>query len=387
MPRPSGVLRYLMTAFSARMADEGMAVAVVMLAAYRTGSAAQGAFVLTAWMAPHVLAAPLTGAVAARARRLRLFYVGALGGFALAISALAMSIGRVPLPVVLAVAAAGGCCGPAVSGGLSSLITRLLPAGAERDRAYSWDAVIYNAAAVAGPGATGLVSAALSPTTAVLMLSAAAACAAALMALLPLRAITAATCLAFIGIGALTTTSVLLAESLGSAGAGGLLMTAFAAGALAGTLGIARLRPAASPQRLALIGLLGTGMGLAAAALAPSVPTAAASFTVAGACDGLVLTATLRIRADHSPPRWRAQVFTIGAGLKISAAALGSVLAGPATTGAAHWYLTGIAVLQAAGALVYTLIRRSNRADPLPPAGAAVADGYPGPGQRGDRIA
>ncbi|MFE6678934.1 hypothetical protein [Streptomyces sp. NPDC057729] len=142
MPRPSGVLRYLMTAFSARMADEGMAVAVVMLAAYRTGSAAQGAFVLTAWMAPHVLAAPLTGAVAARARRLRLFYVGALGGFALAISALAMSIGRVPLPVVLAVAAAGGCCGPAVSGGLSSLITRLLPAGAERDRAYSWDAVI-----------------------------------------------------------------------------------------------------------------------------------------------------------------------------------------------------------------------------------------------------
>ncbi|MFB6990482.1 MFS transporter [Streptomyces sp. NPDC056178] len=418
MPRPSGVLRYLMTAFSARMADEGMAVAVVTLAAYRTGSAAQGAFVLTAWMAPHVLAAPLTGAVAARARRPRLFYVGALGGFALAISALAMSIGRVPLPVALAVAAAGGCCGPAVSGGLSSLITRLLPAGAERDRAYSWDAAIYNAAAVAGPGATGLVSAALSPITAALMLSAAAACAAALMALLPLRpdtaaarvsparlrqdlaagarivrreqelrAITAATCLAFIGIGALTTTSVLLSESLGSAGAGGLLMTAFAAGALAGTLGIARLRPAPSPQRLALIGLIGTGMGLAAAALAPSVPTAAASFTVAGACDGLVLTATLRIRADHSPPRWRTQVFTIGAGLKISAAALGSVLAGPATTGAAHWYLTAIAVLQAAAALLYTLIRRSSRADPLPSAGTAVADGCPGPGRPGDRLA
>ncbi|MEV7232350.1 MFS transporter [Polymorphospora sp. NPDC051019] len=378
-----------MTAFFARLADEGMAVAVVMLAVDRTGSAAHGAFVLTAWMAPHVFAAPLAGAVAARARRPRLFYAGALGGFAMAISALAISIGRIPLPLALAIAAAGGCCGPIVSGGLSSLITRLLPAGGERSRAYSWDAMTYNAAAVAGPGTAGLVASALSPATAMLVLSAAAACACVLTALLPLRtgvegspvvptrlrrdmadgvrtvwqerelrAITAATCLAFTGIGALTTTSVLLATSLGSAGAGGLLMTAFAVGAMAGTLGMTRLRPTVLPQRLAVIGLLGTALGLAAAALVSSVPVAAVCFAAAGACDGLVLAVTLRIRADHSPPQLRTQVFTIGAGLKISAAATGSALAGLATVGTAHWYLTGIALLQAAAALLYTLVRR-----------------------------
>ncbi|MGV9270084.1 MFS transporter [Kitasatospora sp. NPDC003701] len=381
------MLRYLVTAFFARMADEGTAVAVVMLAVHRTGSAAHGAFVLTAWTAPHVFAAPLTGALAARARRPRLFYAGALAGFALAISALATGIGRIPLPLVLAVAAAGGCCGPIVSGGLSSLITRLAPAGPQRDRAYAWDAVIYNAAAVAGPGTAGLVASTLSPATAMLVLSTAAACACVLTPLLPLhaegpqtatarlgrdladgvrtvwrerelRAITAATCLTFTGIGALTTTSVLLAMSLGNASAGGLLMTVFAVGALTGTLGITRLRRTVPPQRLAVIGLLATGICLAAAALVPAVPVAAACFAAAGAGDGLVLTATLRIRADHSPPQRRTQVFTIGAGLKISAAAIGSALGGLSTASTAHWYLTGIAALQAAGAVLYAVVRR-----------------------------
>ncbi|MFF9722728.1 MFS transporter [Streptomyces gardneri] len=418
----AGVPRYLVTAFFARLADEGTAVAVVMLAVARTGSAAHGAFVLTAWMAPHVLAAPLAGALAERARRPRLFHCGALGGFALAISAVAFSVGRLPLPLVLVVAAAGGCCGPIVSGGLSSLISRLLPAGAERDRAYSWDAVVYNAAAVGGPGAAGLLASAVSPAAAMLALSAAAACACALTALLPLRAdmgaevpagteaparaegatetptgaeapagaeaspvaptrlrrdladglrtvwrerelraITAATCLAFTGIGALTTTGVLLATHLGSAGAGGLLMTAFAVGALAGTLGLTRVRPTVSPQRLAVIGLAGTALGLAAAASAPSVPVAAACFAVAGAFDGLVLTVTLRLRADHSPTRRRTQVFTIGAGLKMSGAAAGSALAGLATAGTAREYLAGIALVQAAAALLYVLTRRDAR--------------------------
>ncbi|MFJ9949796.1 MFS transporter [Kitasatospora sp. NPDC091207] len=389
MSERSRVPRYLVTAFFARLADEGVAVAVVMLAVHRTGGAAQGALVLTAWMAPHVLAAPLTGAVAARSRRPRLFYAGAFAGFALAIAALAAGIGRAPLPLVLTVAAAGGCCGPIVSGGLSGLITRLVPAGPGRDRAYAWDAVLYNAAAVAGPGTTGLVASALSPAAALLVLSTAAACACALTPLLPLRAgaegppvattrlrrdladgmstvwrerelraITAATCLAFTGIGALTTTGVLLATGLGSAGGGGVLMTAFAVGALAGTLGTTRPRPAVPPRRLAVIGLLATGIGLAAAAPAPAVPVAAACFAVAGAGDGLVLTATLRIRAEHAPARWRTQVFTIGAGLKISAAAGGSALGGLATASTAHWYVTGIAVLQAAGALLYTLVGR-----------------------------
>ncbi|MEU8778672.1 MFS transporter [Streptomyces sp. NPDC048606] len=396
----SGARRYLLTALCARLADEGVAVAVILLAVHRTGGAAQGALVLTAWMAPHVLAAPLTGAVAARARRPRLLYAGALGGFALSIAALALGIGRLPLPLTLVVAAAGGCCGPIVSGGLSSLITRLLPAGEEQDRAYSWDAVVYNVAGIAGPGTAGLAASYFSPTTALLILAGTAACACALVTTLrpragespttertplrrdlvdgattvwkvrELRAITAATCLAFTGIGALTTTAVLLATRLGHPGAGGLLMTAFAVGALVGTLGMARWRNVTSSQRSALVGLLVTAAGLAAATLVSPLPLVAACYAVAGAGDGLVLTATLRLRAEHAPPRWRPQVFTIGAGLKITAAAAGSALAGTATVATAPWYLLAAALTQAAAALLYHLARRDTRrtapADPAP---------------------
>ncbi|MGW7192753.1 MFS transporter, partial [Streptomyces sp. NPDC054838] len=91
-----GFGRYLGAALAARFASEGMGMAVVLLALERTGSAAHGAFVLTAWLAPHVLAAPLAGAAAARARRPRLFYAGALGGFTAAVAALALLLGRAP---------------------------------------------------------------------------------------------------------------------------------------------------------------------------------------------------------------------------------------------------------------------------------------------------
>ncbi|WP_308050756.1 MFS transporter [Streptomyces sp. TRM72054] len=377
-----------MTAFCARMAEEGMAVAVVMLAAHRLDSAAQGAFILAAWMARHVLAAPLTGASAARAQRPRLFYACALTGFAGAIAALSVSIGRLPMPAVLVIAAAGGCCGPVVSGGLSSLLALMLRPGPEQDRAYALDSSVYSAAAVAGPAVAGLTATAVGPGAAVAVLAVAAASAAALACVLPLctgpagepdpspvrsdlvaglaamwrsrelRAITTATCMAFAGIGALTTTAVLLADSQGRPGTGGWLMTAFAAGALTGSLALARLRPAASPVRLAVTGMAGTGLALAAAALASGPLTCAAAFAAAGVCDGLLLTATLRLRAGHAPPHQRTQVFTIGAGLKISASALGAALVGLAGSASATWDLAAIAALQLVAAVVYACMRR-----------------------------
>ncbi|MFE6856278.1 MFS transporter, partial [Streptomyces sp. NPDC057674] len=186
-----------------------------------------------------------------------------------------------------------------------------------------------------------------------------------------LRAITAATCLAFLGLGALTTTAVQLADSQGRPGAGGWLMTAFAAGALAGSLALARLRPAAAPQRLAMTGLAGTGLALAAAALAPGPLVCATAFAAAGVFDGLLLTATLRLRADHAPPHRRTQVFTIGAGLKISAAALGAALAGWAGSGSATGDLAAIAALQLMAVVVYAGIRRRPGSETEP----VVADG------------
>ncbi|MFE1317322.1 MFS transporter [Kitasatospora phosalacinea] len=385
------LLRYTSTAFLARSADEGAAVATVLLALHRTGDAAPGAFVLAAWTAPHALAAPLTGALAARTRHPRLLHAAALGVLAAAVAVLAAALGRLPLPLVLTVAAIGGCCGPVVSGGLSALLARLPPDGAgERERAQAWDAVTYNAAAVAGPGLVALLAALGAPAAAMPVLAAAAGCAAVLTALLPpvaplggpppgrlrrglteglrtvwrrreLRAVTAATCLAFLGLGGLTGTAVLLAARSGREAAGGLLLTAFALGALAGTLLLTRPWARTAPRRLALVGLTGTGAGLALAAAVPALPVAVGCFAVAGACDGLVLTATLRIRAAHSPPHRLAQVFTLGAGLKVSAAAIGSALAAAATAHSAPRYLLAIAALQLAAALLYAALGRGTR--------------------------
>ncbi|GLW73937.1 MFS transporter [Kitasatospora phosalacinea] len=393
------LLRYTSVAFLARSADEGAAVATVLLALHRTGDAAPGAFVLAAWTAPHVLAAPLTGALAARTRRPRLLHAAALGGFAAALAVLAVGLGRLPLPLVLTVAALGGCCGPVVSGGLSALLTRLPPDRAHPSgraraegaaRAQAWDAVTYNAAAVAGPGLVALLAARGSPAAATAVLVAAAGCAAVLTTLLPpvapldgppsgrlrrslgeglrtvwrrpeLRAVTAATSVAFLGLGGLTSTGVLFAARSGRESAGGLLLTAFALGALAGTLLLTRPWARVAPRRLVVVGLAGTGAGLALAVAVPVLPVAVGCFAVAGAGDGLVLTATLRIRAAYSPPHRLAQVFTLGAGLKVSAAAAGSALAGTATVHSAPRYLLGIAALQLAAALLYTAFGRPAR--------------------------
>ncbi|MFG2890620.1 MFS transporter [Streptomyces sp. NPDC048248] len=387
-----GLRRYLATAFLARLADEGMSVAVLLLTLQRTAGAAQGAFILTAWMAPHVIAAPLVGAMASRLRRPRLFYFGTLGGFAAAVGAMAVLVGRAPTPVTLIVALLGGACGPVVSGGLSSLIAALLPDGAPRNRAYALDAAIYNAASVAGPAAVSVLAATVAPGPAVGLLAGAAACAAALAATLPfgsalpsttsglahrgtmradvaaglaavrrireLRAITAGTCLAFVGLGGLTTTTVLLGDHRGDPGSGGVLMTAFACGALAGALVLATWRPTLPEPHLAAAALFGTGFALAGAALVPSLTACAALFAVAGLCDGPLLTATLRIRAAHAPPAARAQVFTLGAGLKITAAACGAALAGLVAALPPPVLLLCIATLQLCAGLLYVGLRR-----------------------------
>ncbi|MFB6578383.1 MFS transporter [Streptomyces sp. NPDC056402] len=378
-----GFGRYLAAALAARIASEGMGMAVVLLALERTGSAAHGAFVLTAWLAPHVLAAPLAGAAAARTRRPRLFHVGALAGFATAVAALTVLLGRAPAPLVLVVAVLGGSCGPMVTGGLSSLITGLVPAGPGRDRAYGWDAATYNAAAVTAPAAVGLVAALGSAGPAMAVLAASGALAAALAATLPyedqgagrapgaprvglgaglaalwrvreLRAVTSATTLGFVGIGSLTTVSVLLATELGSPGGGGVLMTAFAVGALGGSLTLGRMT-SAEPGRLVRWALAGTGAALAAAAFAPSVAVTAALFALAGVCDGPLLTATLRIRAQYAPEEVRTQVFTLGAGLKVTAASTGAALVGIVADAPAAALLTGIAGLLLASALLHVL--------------------------------
>lgn len=391
---------YLTTAILARFADEGVAVALALLALDRTGSAAQGAFVLTAWLAPHAVAAPFAGALAERARRPRLFYGCALAVFAASLGLLGLTVGVGHPALALIVALVGGSCGPVVTGGLSSLLAGLATGPAARTRAYALDAATYNAASVTAPAAVAALATALTPGFATALLAAAATSAALLAPALPtpvpaapvreekrpprvpmrgrvatglaalwrirqLRAITVATCVAFLGVGALPVTAVLLAARQGEADGGGILVTAFALGALGGAVALARRPPALEPARLATFSLLVTGVALAGAALAPSFPLAVALFALAGVGDGPLLSTTLRIRADHAPEDAHAQVFTLGAGLKQTSAAAGAALVGTLSGLAPALLLLAIAALQLAAALLLRLLSRTGAPVPL----------------------
>ncbi|UNS99508.1 MFS transporter [Streptomyces tubbatahanensis] len=397
---------YLATAFLARLADEGVAVALALLALERTGSPALGAYVLTAWLAPHAVAAPVAGALAERARRPRLFHGGALAVFGTAIAVLGLTVGRAPAWLPVTAAVLGGCAGPVVTGSLSSLLGSLVPEGRARSRAYALDAASYNAAAVTAPAAVSTTVAVSSAGPGAALLAVSAGCATLLAATtLPhparlaavdagparsagalrdrltagvrvlwsvpqLRALTVATCVAFLGIGGLPVAAVLLAGDAGTAGAagnaaasgradgGGVLMTAFAVGGLVGSLGLARWRGAPEAGRLALGSLCATALALAGAALAPAFPLTVALFALAGLGDGPLLTATLRLRAEHAPAGARTQVFTLGAGLKLTSAAAGSALVGLLAQLPPAALVLGVAASQLAAAAVLRALDR-----------------------------
>ncbi|MEU2084193.1 MFS transporter [Streptomyces albus] len=496
---------YLTTAFLARLADEGVAVALALLALDRTGSPAPGAFLLTAWLAPHAVAAPVVGALAERARRTRLFHGCALALFGAAIATLALTVGRAPMVLTLVVALLGGSAGPVVTGGLSGLLATFTPEGPDRTRAYALDATTYNAAGVLAPAAVSTTAALLAPGPATALLAVSATAAALTTTALPtphptaashftadesptvapdpgaeesptarrhptpgpprttglrrtagrrrtdaprptapppaweaaadtfgphqavdpaqrpmtdaaqgsvtaasapdpaagpgpetdassspttdavardgggflgqlaagvrvlwrvpaLRAVTVATCVAFLGLGGLPVVAVLLAAQRGSADGGGALLTAFAVGGLAGALGLARWPGAPEPRRLALGSLLATAVALAGAAAVPSFPLTVALFVLAGLGDGPLLTATLRLRADHAPAAVRTQVFTLGAGLKLTAAAAGAALVGVLARLPAAGLVLAVAALQLLAALLLRLLDRRARA-------------------------
>ncbi|WP_069992575.1 MFS transporter [Streptomyces qinglanensis] len=438
---------YLATAFLARFADEGVGVALALLAVERTGRPALGGFVLAAWLAPHALAAPVVGALAERTRTPRLLHGCALALLGTALALLALTTGRTPLPLTLAVALAGGSVGPLVTGGLSSLLAEArAPSGAGeggdgspgrtapgrcadgdrpggaaasaqgrgrrlRDRGFAYDAATYNAAAVTAPAAVAGTAAVSSAALATVLLAVSAGCAALLCTTLRLPAaghrpppagrfrprelgtgfrvlrrtpqlatLTLATCVAFLGAGALPVTAVLLARARGASDGGGLLMTAFAVGGLAGSLAAARWSGTSGRARAARLGLLVTAAGLAGAALTPSLLWTAALFLCAGLGEGPLLSATLRLRADHAPEGTRAQVFTLGAGLKLTAGAAGTALVGALAALPPHSLLLLIAALQLAAA---ALLRGLRRRRPASPAQEPEAGTRHQPGLRG----
>ncbi|MCC6178475.1 MAG: MFS transporter [Chloroflexi bacterium] len=351
-----GILaRYLMVATLARLADGGIRVALVLLALSRTSDAAFGGVLVASLLVPHVVAAPIIGAIADRVHNPRLLHAVALTTFAGVLALCGLLVGQVHAVVVLCVTAVGGCLGPLITGGLTSLLGDLMP-DEHRERAYGLDMATYNVAGIAGPALAAVLAEAAGPGVAVVALATSAGLSAALLGTLPLRprdavndrprpsimrgigvlwgnrtlrAATIASSVGHVGVGALPLVATLLGAEYAAPAMAGALVSAGAIGGLVGSLGYVH-RPigADKPARVVMGCLLASAVPLALASVVPGLVPSLVLFGVAGVFSGPLGSSLFLVREQQSPSDVRAQVFAIGGGLKYAASALGAAMAG-----------------------------------------------------------
>jgi hypothetical protein len=346
---------YLSAAVLARIADEGARVSLVLLALDRVGSAAIGGTMVAALLVPHVVAAPLVGVLVDRARQPRWMLAAAILIFAGSLFSAAALIGRAPLWLIYVLLLAGGCCGPALTGGLTSQLPALVGKG-KTPRAFGLDSLFYNVASMLGPAVAGVTAAAISPAAAQYVLAASAAAGALGVASLPLpmrthpssstrvdllsgvreimrqptlRTLTLTSSLGQIGPGGLAVVAAVLATSQHKPAGSGLLLTAVAVGAFIGSL-LWTWRPIAVDHAplVTAVSMIGIGIPIATAAFVPSLEATAVLFGLSGIFIGPFGSALFLSRTQYAGPAVRTQVFTIGAGLKVTASALGAALIG-----------------------------------------------------------
>ncbi|MCO5971283.1 MFS transporter [Actinoallomurus soli] len=355
-----GLVRYVPAAVLARGADGGAAVGLVLLAMDPglriPGAAATGGLLAGALSAPH-LVGPWTARRLDRARDARRVLATAFLVYAAALATGSLLLGHAPVWAAVAAVAVAGCCGPLLTGGLSSRLPGTSGAdGAARRRAQGWDALTYGIGGTAGPAAVAGLAGLFGPLTAMLGLSGAAALAAALTPTLPLerstdastdrapgvlagmgvlvrsaplRRVTTLTLLGALGLGALPVIAAVLGPHLtGRPGAGAALTVAYGLGNLGGSLLVTIFPLRGEPERLALRLFAVLAVTTALGALAPGFPLALAGFALIGVANALSFTATLTARTAYAPAAARAQVFVTSAGLKVAVSSVGSAAAG-----------------------------------------------------------
>jgi MFS family permease len=369
--------RYLVASIPLRVASSGSSVVLPILAVQRLHDVAIGGGLVAASLAPGVIVAPLVGVALDRARHPRRL-VAVSGLITAAAFALSAFLGTVPLWTIVVALIISGAASPFFLGGLSSFVT---DGFADERRAYAADALSYNVGGVAGPGLAAIVvslgaagagpfilaAASLLGAIAVLgvrmtprprsghgALAAIAAGSRHLLTHRPLAAVTLSGTLAQLGAGALPICAVALElQRSGTPERGAWIVTAFAIGSLIGSL-VATGRP---PRRwrtetVMLVGFAGTGLLTVIAAADLGLPWTLAAIALSGVCTGPSTAAMLLLRKQQSPATVRSQVFTVGSGLRATAAAVGAAVAGGAAGLDAGTLIAVIGVIWLASALV-----------------------------------
>jgi MFS family permease len=354
--RTPGLAVLFTASTTARLANEAARLAVVLLVLDRTSSPSLAGAVVAALTLPSLITGPLLGAWLDRTSHRRSAFLANQLLLSAALVALLAAAGHSPSWVVVLLGAAAGITSPVLTGGFTGLIAPLVPEPLLR-RAYGAESTSYNVAGVIGPALAAVLAAAFSPEAAVAVTAGLSVIALLAVLRVPmppplgaptrglvrtvlggfrhlattpaLRSVTVATTISFMGIGAFPVAFPVLAVEVGSReAASGLLFTAFAVGALAGSTVIASRSPRTGPLRLALLGISGLTVLFTLLALSPSLWLAIVLLFLAGCSEGPVLASTLALREEHSPAWMRTQVVTTGASLKFAAYAVGSAVAG-----------------------------------------------------------
>jgi hypothetical protein len=161
-----------------------------------------------------------------------------------------------------------------------------------------------------------------------------------LVAVPALRSSTVVTTIAQAGLAAFVVAAPSLSRGLtGGLPFAGLFLTALALGGLTSN-GLLFLRPLRRPDAAVpvAVALIGVAMGVAAIATTPWVAILGA--VLAGACDGVMITAMFIVRNREAPERARGQVFTVAGSLRTAAFAAASAGMAPLADRPAVWVLS-----------------------------------------------
>jgi hypothetical protein len=347
------VRTYVVAALLARTGDEGAKLAVMLLA-LAVATPGVGGFGVACLMVPHVLAAPLMGRLIDRSSRPNRVLALATIAFGVLLSAASAGLGRLPDLAVMGLLLAAGTFGPAITGGLSSLVRHLNPE-TRLPRAFGVDSLTYNLGGMVGPAVAATVAVNLPREACYLVAGIVAAAAIPLLLLKPavapaagagsqasllgglhsitgdrrLALATAATSIAQIGFGALAVAIPIRAHNLDQPVWAGGWFTAMAGGALLGSL-VWSFRPAPAhvANRVVMTALAASGAALIGVALLRDPWLVTGAMALAGIANGPQFCALQLVRDQGSRDEDRAGVFTLAAGVKVAASALGTAVAG-----------------------------------------------------------
>ncbi len=380
--------------------------ALLLLGVAATGTAATGSALLAAITATAAVGGPAVGVLLDRALRPGRVLAGVLAVYAVGLAAVVLLLDHLPLAPVLVLALGIGLLGPALSGGWTAQLPRLLPTD-RMSRANAWDAMTFSTASLIGPALAGTVAIAVGTTAAVAVSVALVALAAPVAWYLPARPerpepspvlselaagvravlgsrallrVTLVTTVSVAGTGMVVVSAPLLGESLlGGAAGGAMLLSVMAVAALLANLALARRPLPIRPDTVVLACVLTQAAGVTGALLAPSALWLVLAAAVVGAAEGPQLTSLFAVRHREAPERLRTQVFTTAASLKVSAFAAGAALAGPLADLSLHLCLAAAAAVQLTAAVIHAVVRPSR-------ASRDACGGGPKPASTPDRL-